>query len=540
MLNQLLGMPLLLCLALLPVTLVAAALYRQAGGRAALPAGAALAVLGVAVFAQLVFAGLYLLSPAFTDHIEPNTAVVSWIFAQGGQIYHSIDAPERYAFLYGPVPYIATGWLYQLFGAGTLTAKLAGFVCLLLTVAATGTTIRRLHPQIAYPVWVALGYVALFALFFRNHSFWSKPDPFMMAAVAVGMFACTLHNMRMAWIVCGLALGIAVNAKVTGAVYFLPLVAWFMARDGWRAVLAIGLVATALALLPFLFAEQVSLLNYLDWLRSAGDHGISRTLFIQNALFLLFAALPLLAGIVWQQSAPGMRNLLAAHKLTALATFAAAGLILIAASKPGSGPHHFLPFLPLAGVLLADMVKRAWHYRPDLRRTAFVLWAPLAAVLLAAGLKAGFAVYYGVDVVLRQAKGAEIVADLDNVLARFPDSNVYMGYGDGSRYITTFMRHHLVYNGEPYLLDASALMDFQFSGREIPQATLDAFLADTTAVWLIPRDQQPFMLPNWYYRDTGGLLFDDAFRANFAAAFRREGASEYFDIYVARGRSGAG
>ena len=99
-LNQLLGMPLFLFAALLPVSMAAAFVLRAARVdlRSALEIVAAAFLFG-AIAGQLLYALLYLGSPTFTDHIEPNTAAVAWLFSQGGQIYHAIDAPERCAFV---------------------------------------------------------------------------------------------------------------------------------------------------------------------------------------------------------------------------------------------------------------------------------------------------------------------------------------------------------------------------------------------------------------------------------------------------------
>ena len=536
MLNLLLGSPVLLFLALLPVCLLAALLARATGfeTRLAVPLGwAALLLLGAMVAGHLGFALYYSLSPNFSDHIEPNTAVVAWLWANGGQIYHPLDGPDRYAFLYGPLAYLATGAVYQLAGASTFTAKLVGILCLLLTLLATALAVRRRFPAVWYPVLVALGYVSLLALFFKNFSFWSKPDSLMLAASAVGLLACLVGTRQrprelLAWTLCGVALGVAGGAKITGVLYFLPYVAWFLQRDGVRAPLVIGTVALVVMAVPFAVPESVSLVNYLAWLQAAGGHGLSRSMFIQNAFFAVFALLPVVVlllrkpALVWQ------------YKWVAAASLAAYGLVLIAASKPGSGPHHFLPFLPALGMLAAVAAVESCQ---DKAGNLYFMRAPLAAFLLAAGVKASLALYYGVPVVSSQYAATELVAELDEVAAAYPDRSLNMGYGDGSRYTSTFVRNHLVYAGNPYLVDASAIMDFQLSGIALPQSTIDALLADTAAVWLVPKDQQPFTLVSWYFRDTDGMVFDANFRAAFAANFRKDTSTVHYDVYVRQAAS---
>ena len=526
MLNQLLGSPVLLFLTLLIPCAAAAWLLRSNRTMAsALPvvqwfglASLALSVLGLAWFATA-----YLQSPNFTDHIEPNTAIVAWIWAEGGQVYHPVEAEERYAFLYGPLAYIVTGLLYKVIGGSTFVAKLAGFSLLLASLAALAWSVRRRFPDAWYPVVVALGYYAVLALFFKNFSFWSKPDPFMIAAVAAGLAACVSGKRAGAWIVCGIALGLAVNAKITGAVYFLPLLAWFFQRDGFVAAFVTGGVALVLAALPFATPDTVSLANYIAWLQAAGGHGLSRAMFLQNTAFMLFALIPVAVYFA------GRIDLLKRYWLVSLASVAALGLILIAASKPGSGPHHFLPFLPLCAFFAAAGVS---EHRDGTR--VFSFWVPVSAFLIAASVKAAFGLYYGLRVVSSHYAAEEMVQDIDYVISSYPNSNIYMGYGDGSRYVTTFVRNHLAYEGYPYLLDAPAMMDFQLSDIAIPGKTIERILNEPGAVWLIPADQEPFAIPNWYYGRTGDKLFIGLYEA-FAQRYHKTGSTPHYDIWTRRG-----
>ena len=539
----LLEFPLLLWLALTPLTLAVAAVLSAMGVTRQSPAARGLLVAAAvpmlaALGILLVYATLYLFSPGFSDHIEPNTAIVAWLYAQGGQIYHALDAPERYAFLYGPAPYIATAWVYKLLGPGVFPAKLAGYICLLLTLVFLTLAVRRRVPDRWLPCLAALGYFALLALFFRNHSFWSKPDPFMIAAAAAGALACVMNPGRAAWVVCGLALGIAVNAKVTGAVYFIPYLAWFYYRDGFRAPLVVSLVAAVLALLPFWSLEQISLPNYIGWLQSAGGHGLDQFLFLQNVAYLLFIASPVLLYMAWQAGSVGIRCWCMTHALVVAGAVSAALLILIAASKPGSGAHHFLPFLPGLALLVAVAVRSVHVYRPATTWSIYGFWAPLAAFLLAGCIKAGFVSYYSIGVVFAQQQAADVTADVAAIVRDNPGRNIYMGYGDGSRYVDTFPRAQLAFAGQPYLLDAAAMMDFQMSGLKIPAATINRIRSDDTAVWLIPAGQEPFMLVNWYYRRSGGLLFDEAFRSAFNTDFTYWKSTGYFDLYVRRDAPG--
>lgn len=521
MMNLLLGSPLLFFLALLPAAGIVAFVSRgrlAAVAPALTYAGLGIALLSVAGIA--LFAISYLLSPVYSDHIEPNTAIVAWIYANGGPIYHELDAAERYAFLYGPLAYVFTGWLYQVFGAATLTAKLLGFLSLLAAMVLTGAALRVRADGRWWPVIAGLGYFAILALFFKHFSFWSKPDSLMIAMAALGLAACTLQS-RNAWILCGLAFGVAVNAKITGGIYLLPCVAYLFERDGLRAPVVTGIIALAVAALPFLDTQNISLVNYVAWLQAAGGHGLNRVMFLQNAFFILFALVPVAALVVLRPA------LLKRHIWVVIATLLALTLIQIAASKPGSGPHHFLPFLPLLTVPFVMLLE-------ELResRTAWLGWAVITAMVVPAVIKSGMSLYYGLGVVNSQFSGANLAAEIATVSERYPDRNIYMGYGDGTRYTTTFARDQLAFAGYPYLVDASAIMDFQLSGIEIPAATISSLLADHSAVWLIPAGQEPFTLLSWYFRNTGGMTFDASFRQAFGEYFSKQDSTESYDIYL--------
>lgn len=516
----------------LPVFLVAfaafaglAAVTARGSGAASSPAwlSAPAALAGaVAVLAHLYFATVYLQSANYTDHIEPNTAVVSWLWLHGAPVYHALDAPERYAFLYGPLAYLAGGLSFALFGGSVLAAKLPGFVCLLLALGATAAAALRVGRG-----WVAglaaLGYVSLLALFFRNFSFWSKPDSFLLAAAALGVLACTWRSGRGAATGVGLALGLAVNAKITGGLYFLPLLAWLWERHGLRPALAAGVTGAVLAVLPF-FTEQISVVHYIEWLRAAGGHGLSLSLLVQNLLFGVLALVPA-AVFAWRE-----RGCLRRYPLTGVAAGLALLLVVVAASKPGSGPHHLLPFLPALGMLAARLAAGARHVR--------LVSAACAAFALASGATAAVAVYYGLGVVRSHALGDTLRAEIEHVSARYPDRSIYMGYGDGSRYTWTFVRDELAYRGHPYLIDAAAMMDFQLSGVDVPDATVERMVGDVGAVWLIPAGQEPFTIVNWYYRATGGKLFSDEFRQAFSDHYRKVAGTEHYDVYLAREREG--
>jgi len=80
-------------------------------------------------------------------------------------------------------------------------------------------------------------------------------------------------------------------------------------------------------------------------------------------------------------------------------------------------------------------------------------------------------------------------------------------------------------------------MDFQYSGMEIPQVTIELMLADKSSIWLIPAGQEPFEITNWHYRHQGRFLFEDNFRSVFNANFQRHSSTDFFDLYIQRNQN---
>ena len=147
MLAPMFNFPVLMFLAALPLMWACAAMLRawpeRTRAATVLPLlSTAALVLAAALVGQLVFASMYLGTPTFTDHIEPNTAVVAWLYAQGGQLYHAIDAPERYSFLYGPVPYIASAGLTS--NSATAPCALYNATCTSPYFSSTSVCRRRM------------------------------------------------------------------------------------------------------------------------------------------------------------------------------------------------------------------------------------------------------------------------------------------------------------------------------------------------------------------------------------------------------------
>jgi hypothetical protein len=202
--------------------------------------------------------------------------------------------------------------------------------------------------------------------------------------------------------------------------------------------------------------------------------------------------------------------------------------VAIAASKPGAGPYHVMPFLPAVLYIVALQRLRV--------HGAFVL----AAVVVASVQQLYF---IGVMRSDREADAAAL-ADVNRFAQAEANRgrSIAMGYAN-ARERVTFVRPVLVFRGNRYPIDAPAVQEFEMSGLALPAATIDALRDCREAdVWLMPKGAAPFEGPNKYPSMAFAPLFPEAFTRAFREAYDRDAAGDLnqFDVWRCRAASAAG
>src|SRR5262249_26852735 len=148
---------------------------------------------------------------------------VAWMFAIGKPLYPPLDAPERYAHIYGPMAFIPHAFAIRAAGSDLrvvkwVSASAALFGLLLLFRALRSRTTSR-------QAVVFTGVCALLLLVFRNTAFWPRPDSFELFCVALGLWAALNGPRADSWIIFGASAGVLWNLKFSGPLYSLPLFA---------------------------------------------------------------------------------------------------------------------------------------------------------------------------------------------------------------------------------------------------------------------------------------------------------------------------
>lgn len=214
---------------------------------------------------------LYLNWNGFIEQGEITFSTVSYLFSEGYPIYVAIDAAEQYSIQHGPIIYIIIGSFMELMGPSYLTAKLANITALLLTIIISWLWYSNvLNKKTAL---FLLG-LECWCLLHWTYSYLSRPDSIMLLCMTVGTYIAATKRSRL-WLILGTAipLGIMINLKIHGFIYFLPILALIYQYLSWKDFLKLGCITIILAIAPFLL-PQVSLENYFMWLTMSLSHGI--------------------------------------------------------------------------------------------------------------------------------------------------------------------------------------------------------------------------------------------------------------------------
>lgn len=469
----------------------------------------------------------YLFLPGFAGELEPMITSVSWLVQQGQPLYHDFDSAERYSVLYGPNGYLTDGLFMRILGPTLVSAKighvaaaLASLLCLYL--ALTSAASHRM----------ALGFTALAALLYwteGSFSYMIRPDAYLLMGLSLALM-CALRAQRtwaILWV--ALALGYCVNLKIHTGFFFLPILAILHRRFGLRAALTALGGGVVVFSLPFLLHPQVSLRNYIVWLREATRHGLNWQTFLTTFQLALFMSLPLVVFAL-----PGFRAAgLARTQRTALvALTAGTAIVLVLAAKPGAGLNHLMPLIPLVLYFATELLVEFKRQASDWNR---VFSGPRLGVALAIGsvaLVAGTVTQYRCVRLIQSevADGPAISQDVQRILDAYPEHSISMAYGgEGRDFRLTSYRPLLVFAGQPVLLDVIAVMEADFAGRSLPQQTYAAVQEGRIAIWLVPKQRPPFQKNNWY--PDHNPIFPQDFQDLFLANFGIRDSSQFFDLW---------
>jgi hypothetical protein len=503
----------------------------------------------------------YALDQHFFDNAEPSVIAIGWLFHLGQPIYHLPESAERYSHIYGPLAFIIHGAALGTLGPSILISKALSAIAAALGILLTFLAVRRQVP--AWPALTLAGVEALLLMAFRNFSYWPRPEPFQLLAVAASLLIAAAGHGIGAAIGVGLASGVLWNLKLTGPLYSVPIFVLLQRRAGWHACTIAAAVGAITATLPFILFENVSLPNYLYWFRLSAKTGLLLSTLKQNLEWALYFGVPLLVAYLARPvpaggglgegglaprsfgekglaprsfSAKGLAPRSFSAKGLAPRSFSEGGWLRIAttlaasmaalaitAAKPGAGPYHFMPFLPTIAYLVA------WRTSAfDARGTVEPLVPRLVIAFVTAAVVVALVQQVTFVATMIERRTRDEAADIEP-FARAHQGAIAMGYGATEAF--SLARPLLVFRNGSYLIDQPAIREHQLEGVELPAATLDALARCRIKYWLIPKGEPPFVGRNAYAAVFFRPIFPDAFRDTFHAAYAKTGSTEYYDVW---------
>jgi hypothetical protein len=484
-------------------------------GRPNLLLGASVAAL--ATYCAIL--GWYTFSPSYFDAAEPTITSVAAVFRAGLPLYPALDAAERYAHIYGPLLFLAHATAFALAGASIFVSKAVGSLAALLSLGIAFTVYRRrAGAAVACHVAAASGLVYLY---FGNAAFWTRSDPLLILCASIGLAAAVARPSGIATIALGLATGAAINLKVTGAIYLVPVYAMAWSTHGRRVVASAVGIAGVTAILPFLL-PAVSLVHYVGYLQLSARNGLLTSRLLENAEWGLFLLAPPLAA--WA-AVGGTQRQREVGRLFA-AVVGSIAVIAIVSAKPGGGAFHLLPFVPILGYLITAVPREDWN-RSAVPRVAAAFTVTACAIAVPRQ-----AVFIG-TVANRHLDLA--IADARRFAEDKATKRVAIGYAGTSH--LSHARPVLVFRSGDYLIDGPAVQEHRLSGLDIPAATIEAIDRCRFDYWLLPQNAPPFDVPSAYRPLGPADVFSERFRSAFTQRYVRIGRTAFYDVWECRAQA---
>jgi hypothetical protein len=474
----------------------------------------------------LIFSAIvvwYALQTAYFDAAEPTIPSVAAVFAAGHPLYPALDAPERYAHVYGPMLFVVQALALAIVGPSILASKVVGAVAVLGSLALAYRVYLPMAGRAGAVFATAL--CGLVYLYFGNVTFWTRSDPLLILCAVGGLAAARARRPGVASVGLAIALGLSANLKATGPLYLAPAVVLAHQAHGVRASIGAVVGSAILAAAPFALSN-VSLWNYVDYLRLSARNGVLGIRLRENVEWMIFLGAPLAAAMVAarrgsEQVQTGFRRGSDVAQTSLLVALGVCGAIVaIVSAKPGGGAFHLLPLMPAAAFAAVCLPVDAW--RMPLARAGLFAFA-LTALAIAVPRQ-----YVFLTTVAGRDLG-QAVEDIERFADAHPGRRIAVGYA-GTSY-ASHARPELVSRTRDYLIDAPAVQEHRLSGLEMPASLLQALDDCRVELWLIPKDGVPFDVPSAYSPLGPREVFPESFRAAFARRHSRVGSTPVFDVW---------
>jgi len=443
---------------------------------------------------------LYLVYPNYLDHVESTIAVLGHVLARGDALYPMPDEYPYHGIIYGP----ALAEIQEIFQTARINTMFSSKMPGVIAFACTIFILLRLN-RLSF----ARGYL-LYLTPYALMLFWDRGEPFLLLLVSSGLLLGENGNLRKYRpLLFGILAGAASAIKLHAALYVLSAYLAVTLAEGvaLSSLLMFG-IASAISFLTFFAPGNVSLLSFVQYVKLAGHHGLTLSLWLTNAGFLVFLLFPVVA------VARGGKTTAAVKRNLALIV-AIELIVTVVGAKPGAGPHHLLPFIPVNAFLIQRL-------HPGIPVAADRLTKFIYASLLIPGV---LAICWLVPTMVKHWSEFGLArSEISRFELQYPD--LVMGVSDLKEYPYTYLRALL----RSPQIDYSAFMDLAFSGvrdDELVRAL------DTCKIehLLMPNQGAPLSVTN-LYNDLP--LFSNDVRRAFAVHYSLEATGKILSVYTCR------
>jgi hypothetical protein len=475
-----------------------------------------LTYLGVLILAQI--------SIGYFDHLEPLVASISWIVVHGGPGYPDVDTGDLYGGLYGPLLLWITGAALLIYPGMAATKLVAAAAFAMGAGIIWGMSSRLL---LNWRIRLLMG-ATLIALVvpYRYSAYWVRPEPFLFLISSLAILASKGRNPWVRIIIVGLLAGSAVNLKIHGFLYVLPVGLQLLGslETTRRRILGVAgaALAAGIAFLAPVLADPSVIRLYSVYLPLAAGHGLSPTATVENLELAAGLMSPALLFFFWRRPHLSRDQLWFAVGLAA-----SSAAVIVLGSKVGALPNYLFPMVPsffwFAAEMLAASPSRheSSQSQTGLAATAFLLVFASVAGTWALMVEAPPRPFS------RNAEARAKSVELTRWISAYP--NAEMGPGDPSSYPDTYfgplqvMRNGILHIGVP------AWMDLREGG--VSEAAASRFIENCSVhAWVLPAGA-PFSVETPY---TERQLFSAEFQSAFAANYQQVAQGQFYSVWACR------
>jgi hypothetical protein len=393
--------------------------------------------------------------------------------------------------------------LFLSFGMPVIFAsKIPGVLALLVSVVLFG---RIFQDNFARSYLVLLIPFGVFL-------FWNRAEPLFLLLIVLSISLLARSRNTGTALLIGCFAGFATCLKLHAMLYVFAavVVVWqseLLTVKRCLAMTAGWLVTVFVAFSP----SQVSPSNFVLYLELAGKHGISVSGLSRNLFCLAILFAPVIFLTVTRTVKSRKQFILIAILFTVEL------VVATIASKPGAGPHHLLPFIPINAFLILQMVRESPHIERSLMPFKFgILTISLGSLFMLILLARQMCLQYPLQLELKE--------EADSLADKYP--GIVLGVSDSENYDYVFFRPLLEAKGNRQI-DYPAYMDLNFSGVT-DYRFVQTLRACKIRYLALPVYGEPFSIINSY---TGQPLFSQAVRASFGEYYTTIAETNHYRVY---------